>query len=212
MLTEGTEGKLPSCARREPCRDPKKREKRQRTRQRTQRTTMGGEAQGCDWWNQDLGPSNTWIWWWVDDLIFSMGNPIRLRLGNRLQMEQTAAVGNGPYSNNHGEVQRGGRLKRAGIISISQDTVVYLESQQVKQSPSFDVGEILVFPPMFNFFRYSSTDTPPFADDWLYFAIHSDLSFPLEAQRWTNNGYHRITWNPPRRRKLRPPRIAKFRK
>ena len=152
MLTEGTEGKLPSCARREPCRDPKKREKRQRTRQRTQRTTMGGEAQGCDWWNQDLGPSNTWIWWWVDDLIFSMGNPIRLRLGNRLQMEQTAAVGNGPYSNNHGEVQRGGRLKRAGIISISQDTVVYLESQQVKQLPSFDVGEILVFPLMFNFF------------------------------------------------------------
>ena len=57
MLTEGTEGKLPSCARREPCRDRKKREKRQRT----QRTTMGGEAQGCDWWNQDLGPRNT-LW------------------------------------------------------------------------------------------------------------------------------------------------------
>ena len=51
----------------------------------------------------------------------------QFRLGNRLQMEQTAAVGNGPYSNNHGEVQRGGRLKGAGIISISQDTVVYLE-------------------------------------------------------------------------------------
>ena len=98
MLTEGTEGKLPSCARREPCRDPKKREKRQRTRQRTQRTTMEGKLRavtgGTKTWGLQIlgfgGESMIWFSQWEIQYDYDWGIDYRWNKQQQLEMDPTA--------------------------------------------------------------------------------------------------------------------------